>query len=454
MAESRMESKTIDNQMNKGQMDVNECLGNWLIYLQTLNDLCTAGTKLAQSLQALLSVHDTVAQYRLSGQCLAGWDELSRATNVASNTVKNHVIAALKDHEARNNDGDKHDILKDNLLTFINLQYQFCVACCECLGGMAECSCSQSGSADCDIAALQQCFERLYRSPISSSTAQQSVQNCHRSPLPYPLFPLQVQRRWSETAAADMSGESSENTMRRWSMPWDCRHVTEWPRQEVRSRLKVPHQDRSRSTTPDSVWKASAMASQDGLREAIQLLSCKPGIRPSNQLSVYTTQHIPGVTLTTCNYEANYDSTVWPESRRVCSSRCWPHDSHSTSDHSDQSGHRDSDQSVHSGGDHRDSEQSVASGSGYGDSKDSIHSHNSDHRDNELGTTEALPSRKSSSSTDSCVSAYSRSGSESAGGGGGGECSRSQLYSMWSGNDVPFIKLPESSEVQDEHPPT
>ncbi|XP_043504507.1 uncharacterized protein LOC122525652 isoform X2 [Polistes fuscatus] len=424
MAESGTESKTIDNQMNKGQMDVNECLGNWLIYLQTLNDLCTAGTKLAQSLQALLSVHDTVAQYRLSGQCFAGWEELSRATNVASNTVKNHVIAALKDHEARNNDGDKHDILKDNLLTFINLQYQFCVACCECLGGMAECSCSQSGSADCDIAALQQCFERLYRSPVSSSTTQQSVQNCHRSPLPYPLFPLQVQRRWSETAAADMSGESSENTMRRWSMPWDCRHVTEWPRQEVRSRLKVPHQDRSRSTTPDSVWKASAMASQDGLREAIQLLSCKPGIRPSNQLSVYTTQHIPGVTLTTCNYEANYDLTVWPESRRVCSPRCWPHDFHSTSDHSDQSGHRDSDQSVHSGGDHRDS-----------------------------GTTEALPSRKSSSSTDSCVSAYSRSGSESAGG-GGGECSRSQLYSMWSGNDVPFIKLPESSEVQDEHPPT
>ncbi|KAK2586544.1 hypothetical protein KPH14_011435 [Odynerus spinipes] len=448
MAEGGTESKTVDNQISKSQMDVNECLGNWLVYLQTLNGLCTAGTKLAQSLQALLSVHDTVAQYRLSGQCLAGWEELSRATNVASNTVKNHVIAALRDHETRSNEGDKHDILKDNLLTFINLQYQFCVACCECLGGMAECSCSQSGSADCDIAALQQCFERLYRSPISSSSTQQSVQNCHRSPLPYPLFPLQVQRRWSETAAADMSGESSENTMRRWSMPWDCRHVTEWPRQEVRSRLKVPHHDRSRSTTPDSVWKASAMASQDGLREAIQLLSCKPGVRPSNQLSVFTTQHIPGVTLTTCNYEANYDSAIWPESRRVCSPRCWPHDSHS-SDHSDQSGHRDSDQSMHSG-EHRDSEQSVASGSGYGDSKDSIHSH-SDHRENELGTAETLPSRKSSSSTDSCVSAHSRSGSESA---GGGECSRSQLYCMWSGNDVPFIKLPESSEVQDEHPPT
>lgn len=75
-----------------------------------------------------------------------------------------------------------------------------------------------------------------------------------------------------------MSGESVESTMRRWSMPWDCKHVIEWPRQDARSRLRVPQQDRSRSTTPDSVWKTqSTMASQDGLQEAIQLLSCKPG---------------------------------------------------------------------------------------------------------------------------------------------------------------------------------
>ncbi|XP_071648769.1 uncharacterized protein [Temnothorax longispinosus] len=446
MAEGGTEPKSIDGQISRGQLEINECLGNWLTYLQTLNGLCTAGTKLAQSLQALLSAHDTVAQCRLTGQCLAGWEELARATHVASSTVKNHVITALRDHESRDNDGDKHDILRENLLTFINLQYQFCIACCECLGGMAECSCSQSGSGDCDIAALQQCFERLYSSPvlpISSSSTQQSVQNCRRSPLPYSLFPLQVQRRWSETAAAEMSGESAESTMRRWSMPWDCKHVIEWPRQDARSRLRVPQQDRSRSTTPDSMWKTS-MASQDGLQEAIQLLSCKPGVRPSNQLSAYTSQHIPGVTLTTCNFDSNYDSAIWSGSRRIGSPRCWPQDS---SDHSDQSGHRDSDHSVHS--EHRDSEQSGASGS-HGDSKDSIHSH-SDHRETETGTTDTLPSRKSSSSTDSCVSAHSRSGSESA---GGGECTRSQLYSMWSGGDLSFIKLPESNEIQDEHPPT
>lgn len=74
------------------------------------------------------------------------------------------------------------------------------------------------------------------------------------------------------------------------------------------------------------------------------------GVRPSNQLSAYTSQHIPGVTLTTCNFDSNYDSAIWSGSRRIGSPRCWPQDS---SDHSDQSGHRDSDHSVHS--EHRDS---------------------------------------------------------------------------------------------------
>lgn len=83
-----------------------------------------------------------------------------------------------------------------------------------------------------------------------------------------------------------MSGESAENTMRRWSMPWDCKHVIEWPRQDARSRLRVPQQDRSRSITPDSVWKTSTMTSQDGLQEAIQLLSCKPGSKGSTDVAL------------------------------------------------------------------------------------------------------------------------------------------------------------------------
>ena len=214
--------------------------------------------------------------------------------------------------------------------------------------------------------ALQQCFERLYSSPppVSSSSTRHHSHSSHRSPLPYSLFPLQVQRRWSETAAAEMVGvaEAAEQ-VRRWSMPWDCRHVSlEWPRQEGRSRLRVPlplQVDRSsRSTTPDSLWKLQAAAatnsSQDGLREAIQLLSCRPGIKVSTggQHNYHGGHHVPGLTLTT--YESTYETCVgletglWPDSRPIGSSRCWPHDSHS-SDHSDLSGPRDSDHS------HRDS---------------------------------------------------------------------------------------------------
>lgn len=65
------------------------------------------------------------------------------------------------------------------------------------------------------------------------------------------------------------------------------------------------------------------------------------------------------------------------------------------------------------------SEHSVGSISGHGDSKDSIHSHSdfSCHRESDPGVID-LPSRKSSSSTDSCISAHSRSGSESAAGAG------------------------------------
>ncbi|XP_043287019.1 uncharacterized protein [Venturia canescens] len=446
----------------KSQTEINECLGTWLSYLQMLNGLCSAGTKLAQTLQSLLSNHETVVHYRLSSQCLAGWEELSRATGVASNTVKHRVVAALRDHENRENDTDKQDILRDNLMTFINLQYQFCVACCECLGGMAECSCPRTGKTECDIAALQQCSERLYSSPtpLSSGSIQQ---NSHRSPLPFPLFPLQVQRRWSETAAAEMSGDTTESTMRRWSMPWDCRHVSEWPCQESSSvRLRVPprNADRSRSITPDSAPKSSTITtSQDGLQEAIQLLSCRPGIRASNQQSAFVTQHIPGVTLTTCNFDGNFENSVWPETRASIgsgSSRCWPAQHSHTSDHSDLSGHRDNCEHSANSGDHRDSEQigdggcGGSVGSGHRDSKDSIHSHHSDHncqKECESAMLDLLPSRKNSSSTDSCLSANSRSGSESA---CTGEVPRSQLYSMWSGGDMPFIRLPESNEVQDD----
>lgn len=75
-----------------------------------------------------------------------------------------------------------------------------------------------------------------------------------RSPLHFPLFPLNCQRRWSEAAAVEGPGEHGDGQMRRWSMPWD----TSWsegnqgPQRYLPSKLVVPSSapERSRSTTP------------------------------------------------------------------------------------------------------------------------------------------------------------------------------------------------------------
>lgn len=86
-----------------------------------LNGLCSAGTKLAQSLQSILSSHEGTVNCRLTGQCLAGWEELTRATGVASNTVKQHVVAALRDHETRDSDVDKHVSTSNKYFCYIRL---------------------------------------------------------------------------------------------------------------------------------------------------------------------------------------------------------------------------------------------------------------------------------------------------------------------------------------------
>lgn len=115
-----------------------------------------------------------------------------------------------------------------------------------------------------------------------------------RSPLNFPLFPLTgQQRRWSEAAAGEANSESAldvESQMRRWSMPWEATKTDRnWQQQNRNipiSKLAVPHQhattttasNRSQCTTPDSVWQSS-ITSQDGLAEAIQLLSFKPANR-------------------------------------------------------------------------------------------------------------------------------------------------------------------------------
>lgn len=94
---------------------------------------------------------------------------------------------------------------------------------------------------------------------------------CSRSPLNFPLFPLNGQRRWSEAAAGEVKGESTimdaESQMRRWSMPWEAskseRNTVTWHQTRIMpiSKLAVPimnpplttsktSTDRSQTTTP------------------------------------------------------------------------------------------------------------------------------------------------------------------------------------------------------------
>lgn len=139
-----------------------------------------------------------------------------------------------------------------------------------------------------------------------------------RSPLNCPLFPLVGQRRWSEAAAGEVRSdglEDSEANMRRWSMPWEAsvksvivhpqHNTVAWHQTRVVPGTRFVNaaassssgksaSDRSQSGTPgcliiirlermlilfilaDSIWHSSAATSQDGLAEAIQLLSFRP----------------------------------------------------------------------------------------------------------------------------------------------------------------------------------
>lgn len=81
-----------------------------------------------------------------------------------------------------------------------------------------------------------------------------------RSPLHFPLFPLNCQRRWSEAGVAEASGDSGDETRRRWSMPWDTawgETVAQGQQRYLPSKLAVPSgysQEKSRSTTPGKYY--------------------------------------------------------------------------------------------------------------------------------------------------------------------------------------------------------
>ncbi|CAH1102126.1 unnamed protein product [Psylliodes chrysocephalus] len=502
-----------------------DCLNSWIHYLQMLNNMCAAGLRLSQSLTNLSQMQNIP----LALQCQSSWEELSKSTVVASNSVKTHIANAMQDMsigetftegDAQRQQEHNQQIITENLMAFINLQYQFSIAGCENFGSMAMCPLCQTApggihSSECSLAALQQCFNRMYAQESSSQRSSPHLPTEHpadspksqefprsdvprqrsplgetrehsphtegvirgqspihvfgetsrgigpletlrgpfpipgplhtmkspfpgrgsRSPLHFPLFPLNCQRRWSEAGVAEASGDSGDETRRRWSMPWDTawgETVAQGQQRYLPSKLAVPSgysQEKSRSTTPETVPPLThppfggpgIIPGTEGLAEAIHLLSCRPA-----RCSIPQTA-------------APHYVSHWAETHEERMHRRMMYPGPAS-----QRGNWQSVDVPHSSG------MSVT-----------------EHCDI-FPSGLPLTSRKSSSSTDSssCLSIHSRSTTSSSERGSASEASgieairlHANLYSMWSGSEhLPFIRLPESQEPQDDSdtddPPT
>ncbi|XP_040163620.1 uncharacterized protein LOC120900551 isoform X2 [Anopheles arabiensis] len=433
---SSISPSTSSSSSGSAKSAVSECLGAWLNYLQIMNNLCAAGYRLAQTIAALepwayfehpstttgggagqsgsgasnpsgipspsqsaqqqpgpqipqLPFTTSQIPSHMAFQFITAWDELARASVMATSTVKSHIVSVLQDFKTQPLATVEQDsellhikeynqlILQDNAQTMINLQHQFCVASCDAFAQLMCCyqcqtqvgfphdpdcpmvqhpmsaaaTIARTGGGGADqrsqtpsphFGMKMQENARLYDRTGSISTQGSSsdhgttayeqtrgpsphdirgpspiqgyLDNIRgplpnpghlsgmkapfyrgsRSPLNFPLFTLNGQRRWSEAAAGEVNSEAAldpESQMRRWSMPWEAKadkSTVHWNQTRLMpiSKLAVPASgpgptpksslgDRSQSTTPDSTWHSS-ITSQDGLVEAIQLLSCRP----------------------------------------------------------------------------------------------------------------------------------------------------------------------------------
>lgn len=313
-------------------------------YLQLLNNLVASGYRLTQcisTLESFATVEQAGAASQTSYQILSAFDELAKATSIATATVKSHIVSKLQDFITQpvatfEQESDmlrvrEHNqyVVHDSFQTLVNLQHQFSVASSEFFAQCifqsgypvepATCgpnvmsdirsqtpspaslpkselqvkTCERYGSgstqASSDHSGGGQ-FEQIrgpspvqglghldhIRGPLPNPghllTMKAPFYRGSRSPLNFPLFPSNGQRRWSETAAVQHQSEEA-NEARRWSMPWenktDKQNTSRIPISKLAVQIQPPRSnDRSQSITSDS--------SVDGLTEAIQLLSCKP----------------------------------------------------------------------------------------------------------------------------------------------------------------------------------
>ena len=145
-----------------------------------LNTLCTAGLKLSQNLNHLSQLQNVQPTTQLH----TSWEELAKATVIATSTVKSHVSQLTQQYNLKEATTEQdyakrveinQKIILDNVATLISLQYQFSIASCETFSVMASCpTCLTTAGGihdpDCPMAVLQQCFAKFYN--MSSTNSQ------------------------------------------------------------------------------------------------------------------------------------------------------------------------------------------------------------------------------------------------------------------------------------------
>ncbi|XP_054733202.1 uncharacterized protein LOC129241075 isoform X1 [Anastrepha obliqua] len=150
---------------NSTKTALNDCSVAWISYLNSLNNLCCAGSKLSSTLTVLeqcgLFGDKTTKSYteksffhnHPSSYLTHYWNDLARATAVATSTVKAHIVAILQDFVAipsacepsicemeQKRIRDHNElIIMENAQAMINIQHQFCAASYDAFSSLTCC---------------------------------------------------------------------------------------------------------------------------------------------------------------------------------------------------------------------------------------------------------------------------------------------------------------------------
>lgn len=139
---SSISPSTSSGSINSAKAALSECLGAWLNYLNSLNNLCSSGYRLSQTIANLDQwlYCEQPAPVPPMNSVQSAWDDLARASAVATSTVKSHVVAVLQEYVTQPlNTMDQENevprvrehnqgILTEVGQTMVSLQHQFCVA--------------------------------------------------------------------------------------------------------------------------------------------------------------------------------------------------------------------------------------------------------------------------------------------------------------------------------------